>query len=237
MVISPKNPSTTWYFTDWANDPALKICSLAAQGLWMRLLCIAALSPEHGVVQIGSLTCGLPGGLAHIAPAVGRPPHEIAPLIDELLSSGAASLDRKQRLFCRRMVRAAALYKKRSAAGKNGADVTNGKHWGKESLPRQKVGKPLGKPPPLHDFKTSKFSHGEISTGAARPPAPDGAASRTPGLTSHETWQQRLAAYDPHNIRATWKATWGPRPDAPGIQPMIPPDLLRAWREQREQAA
>jgi len=72
---------------------------------------------------------------------------------------------------------------------------------------------------------------------AARPPAPEGAASRTPGLASEETWRQRLAAYDPHDPRKTWQPFWGPRPDAPGHQPLIPPDLLRWWREQREQAA
>ncbi len=145
--LGPKNPSATFYWNDWENDEALKACSLAAQGLWMRLLCIAARSPEHGVVQIGSLTCGLPDGLAQIASAVGRPPQEIAPLIDELLSSGAASLDRKQRIMSRRMVKAVALHKKRSVAGKIGADVTNGKTTGKGGLPRQKSGKPPGKPP------------------------------------------------------------------------------------------
>jgi hypothetical protein len=229
---APKNPSTTWYFTDWENDPALKTCSLAAQGLWMRLLCIAARSPEPGIVQIGTLDMSPPHGLTHIASAVGQPPNVITPLIDELLTSGTASRDRKGRLINRRMVRAAGLSQKRAVAGKIGADVTNEKRWKKRVLGRQNVGKPS----PLQDFKTSSTSHGEISTGTARPPAPEGAASRTPGLTSHETWRQRLVAYDPHNVRKTWHLTWGPRPDAPGIQPLIPPDLLRWWREQRAAA-
>lgn len=135
--LGPKNPSTSFYWNDWDNDEALKACSFAAQGLWMRCLCIAARSPEHGVVQIGSLNCSLPGGLTHIASAVGRPLQEIAPLIDELLSSGAADLDRKRRLINRRMVRAAALSKKRSDAGKNGAAVTNGNKRGNNDLARQ----------------------------------------------------------------------------------------------------
>jgi hypothetical protein len=132
-----KNPSSTWYFNDWENDPALKACSLAAQGLWKRLLCIAARSPEHGVVQIEGRTSSLPEGLPHIAAVVGRTPEEIAPLIDELLSSGTASRDRKKRIYCRRMVRAVGLSAKRAVSGKLGADATHGKKTGKEDLPRQ----------------------------------------------------------------------------------------------------
>jgi len=233
-----KNPSTTFFFNDWENDPELKTCSLAAQGLWMRLLCIAARSPEHGVVQIGSQQSGLPHGLTLIASAVGRPPEETAALIDELLSSGAASRDRQGRICCRRMIRAENIRLQRSLAGKMGAAVTNGKTTENGFWRGKTPGKPVGKRAASSRLPDSNnSSHGKISTDAARPPAPGGAASRTPGLTSHETWQQRLAAYDPHNIRATWKAAWGPRPDAPGIQPMIPPDLLRSWREQHQQAA
>lgn len=148
--LGPKNPSATFYWNDWENDEALKACSLAAQGLWMRLLCIAARSPEPGVVQIGSLDCSLPRGLPRVAAATGRSLEEVAPLIDELTSSGAADLDRKKRIVCRRMVRAAALHKKRSEAGKTGADVTNRKRKEKEVLPQQNAGKPPGKPPANH---------------------------------------------------------------------------------------
>jgi hypothetical protein len=227
-----KNPSSTWYFNDWENDPELKVCSLAAQGLWKRLLCIAARSPEHGIVQIGSQQSGLPDGLAQIASAVGRPPDEIAPLIDELLSSGTASRDRKGRIYCRRMVRAAGLSQKMSANGKRGAAVTHGNRTKIEPLPSKAV----GKPPPLQDSQSSSSSsHGNTIGVAPSAPAPDGARSGASGLTSDETWRQRLANYDPHK-RETWQPFWGPRPDAPGHQPLIPPDLLRWWRAQAAQA-
>lgn len=227
-----KNPSTTWYYNDWENDPELKTCSLAAQGLWKRLLCIAARSPEHGVVQIGSQQSGLPDGLALIASVVGRPPEEIAPLIDELISSRAASRDRKGRLYCRRMVRAAGLSPKRAAAGKLGAEATHGNRKRIEPLPS----KPVGKHPALHDSNSSNSSsHGNINGVGPSAPAPNGARSGASGLTSDETWRERLANYDPHR-RETWQPFWGPRPDAPGHQPLIPPDLLRWWRAQAAQA-
>jgi hypothetical protein len=41
-----------WFWADWSNDTALNLCSLAAQGLWMRLLCIAAQGEPYGCVTI-----------------------------------------------------------------------------------------------------------------------------------------------------------------------------------------
>jgi hypothetical protein len=37
-----------WVWSDWLSDPALSSCSLAAQGLWMRMLCIMARSDPVG---------------------------------------------------------------------------------------------------------------------------------------------------------------------------------------------
>lgn len=228
-----KNPSTTWYFNDWENDPALKACSLAAQGLWMRLLCIAARSPEHGVVQIGSLDFSLPDGLTQIASAVGRPLEEIAPLIDELLSSGAASQDRKKRLTSRRMVRAAALSSKRSEAGQIGAQVTNGKRTTNGSLPRQTSGNTPGKPPPLHSLPaSSSSSHGKTIGDAPSALAPEGARSGS-SLTSPEVWRERLTKWLEDG---TWSARYGLRPDSSGTNPIIPPDLLQWAKAQKAQA-
>src|SRR5215472_153856 len=40
------------WWNDWAGDNALSLCSLAAQGLWMRLLCIAAQNEPFGSILI-----------------------------------------------------------------------------------------------------------------------------------------------------------------------------------------
>jgi len=226
-LIMAKNPSTTWYFNDWENDEKLKACSLAAQGLWMRLLGIAARSPEPGVVQIGSLTLSLPDGLAHIALAVGRPLEEIAPLIDELTTSGAASLDRKRRLVNRRMVRAAALSAKRAISGKLGAEATHGKRERKEELPSKQVGKPRA----LQDsFPSNPLNHGSTSSIAARASAsPDGPPR--PPLPDTAKWAARLDGYRPWEGIRAWHASWGLPPDSAGHNPLIPARLLAEWRE------
>ena len=41
-----------FFWADWAGDNALSLCSLAAQGLWMRLLCIAAQNEPYGTILI-----------------------------------------------------------------------------------------------------------------------------------------------------------------------------------------
>ncbi len=227
----PKNPSSTWYFNDWENDPALKTCSLAAQGLWKRLLCIAARSLEHGVVQIEGRTSSLPHGLAHLASAVGRPLEEIAPLIDELLSSGTASRDRKGRLFCRRMVRAAGLSPKRAKAGKLGAEATHGKKRETEGLPSKDVGKPLA-PSRLHDYESSSQEPSPIIAARAAA-SPDG-PPRT-RLPDAAIWAERLAGYEPWNGRHRW--IWGPPPDAVGARnPSLTDHQLETWKAKRDAA-
>lgn len=228
-----KNPSTTFYFNDWEDDKKLKLCSLAAQGLWMRLLCIAARSPERGVVQIEGLNSGLPEGLAHIALAVGRPPEEIAPLIDELISSGTADRDRKRRLVNRRMIAAAALSGKRAEVGRLGADVTNGKRERKPGLPQQ-THRQTSAPSSLQDSRYS--SHGDTMTEAPRASASPDGPPRTGLLTSDEKWTNRLLAYDPSRIRATWSPEWGLPPDSPGTGKLIPAHLVQWWKARRSEA-
>lgn len=213
--MDPKNPSIIFYFNDWRNDPSLKVCSLAARGLWLDLLDIAARSPEPGVVQIGSLNCSLPDGLPHIAAVVGRPLQEIAPLIDELIASGAASRDRRGRLYNRRMKRDAALSVKRSESGRKGADVTNGKKRRIEGLPRQNPGKPPGKPP-ASSYPPSSLPLHESGTG--------GVAARD------SIWAERLDGYRPWEGVNAWSPHWGPRPDSAGTNPLIPGELLAKWR-------
>lgn len=232
--MTAKNPSDTWFYNDWENDPALKACSLAAQGLWMRLLCIAARSPERGVVQIGSLNFSFPGGLAHIASAVGRPLEEIAPLIDELVSSGAASLDRKKRITNRRMVRTFALSAKRSEAGKNGAAV----RYGKERENPDCHSKSGSKPMPSSSLQSPRSpTHGETMTAAVRASAsPDGPPR--PRLPDSAKWAERLDGYSPwlpigDPKRGKWQPTWGPQPDSAGRNPLIPVELLKAWHARR----
>ncbi len=153
---NPKNPADVFFWNDIERDECLSVCSLAAQGLWAcRLLPIAARSPERGVVIIGTWPCRADGDLPIVlANKCGGSPDVMRALLDELINSGAASLDDQGRIFNRRMRREAEVSKRRSEAGKLGADATNagrqnvGKQGGKQG------GKQVGKTDPAQDAPT-----------------------------------------------------------------------------------
>jgi hypothetical protein len=107
---------TVWskfFWSDWESDPALRLCSFAAQGFWMRMLCIAAAHDPIGYVAVAGK------GLDETALArlTGCPESEIACLIGELERNGVFSRDRLGRIYSRRMTADA---RKAAVARRNG---------------------------------------------------------------------------------------------------------------------
>jgi hypothetical protein len=137
MKRNPDNPSTTFFWNDWDNEPGMKFCSLAAQGLWVKLLSLAARSREHGVVVVGEHASKVEDLPALLTPACGETADILGALIDQLVAFKVASVDDQGRLYNRRMVSEAKLSDARAAAGRAGAQVTNRK--------RQTTGKGVGK--------------------------------------------------------------------------------------------
>ncbi len=137
MAANPKNPYDTFFWIDWENDENLKQCSDAAQGIWMRMLCIMARSPERGVLMLGRWPAGRHEIVKPLAAYLGREEGYLDAVIDELVNSETASLDDQDRIINRRMVRKYAISQARSEAGKRGAETTNAS--------RQKSGKGVGK--------------------------------------------------------------------------------------------
>lgn len=84
----------------WENDPGLALCGMAAQGFWMRLLCLAAKS--GGYVRIGDQT-PTTGDLAVLVRA---PESDVIHWLSELESKGVFSRTGRGVIYCRRMVRA-----------------------------------------------------------------------------------------------------------------------------------
>lgn len=94
-------PWSKFFWADWESDGGLRQCSLAAQGLWMRMLCICARSDTRGYLTIA----GVHLDVAALATAVSRPETEVGPLMEELERWGVFSRDRKGLIYSRRMVR------------------------------------------------------------------------------------------------------------------------------------
>ncbi|RVD55585.1 hypothetical protein EN828_27700 [Mesorhizobium sp. M2D.F.Ca.ET.185.01.1.1] len=94
---------TIWskfFWSDWESDPNLRLCSLAAQGLWMRMLCIAAAHEPIGYVAIAGK--GLDE--AALARLSGCPEAELGALLAELEQNRVFSRDRRGRVYSRRMI-------------------------------------------------------------------------------------------------------------------------------------
>lgn len=90
-----------FWWQDWQNDPALRQCSFAAQGLWMRLLCLA-----HEAVRRGSvLINGRMPTPRQLVAQVGGTEREVAKLLGELEREGVFSRDPDGTIYSRRMRR------------------------------------------------------------------------------------------------------------------------------------
>lgn len=120
---------TLWskfYWSDWLSDSGLRRSSLAARGLWIDMLCIAAQADLTGYLAVKKhpLT-------AHdIARMVGGSDSEVATLIDELERNGVLSRDRNGMIYSRRMVKDDRTAKISQKNGKKGGNPSLGKRDG-----------------------------------------------------------------------------------------------------------
>lgn len=114
---------TTWskfYWSDWQSDPALRLCSYAARGLWMDLLCIAAAHDPIGYVAVA----GRALDETSIARLTGGQESEVRALLGELDRAGVFSRDRQGRIYSRRMVKDARKAATARNQGKEGGNPT-----------------------------------------------------------------------------------------------------------------
>lgn len=94
--------STPWlkfYPSDWRADPALRMCSLAARGLWMEMLCLMheATPRGHLLVNGRAITS------AQLASLVGMDAGSVDVLLSELEQAGVFSRKKNDVIFSRRM--------------------------------------------------------------------------------------------------------------------------------------
>lgn len=118
---------TVWskfYWADWESDPKLRLCSAAAQGLWMRMLCICA--EANGYLTIAKR----PLSSKDLAAITGWPEHDVLGWLDELERWGVYSLDAKGRIYSRRMIKDVKRVKLARENGKNGGNPRLGNHSG-----------------------------------------------------------------------------------------------------------
>lgn len=115
-----------WYFfpNDWLASADLGACSLAAQGLWLRLLCFMFVSPKRGVLLQSN---GHKMDNKILAKLCGETEQVISSLIGELEVMGVISFFEGS-ISNRRMLRDEEVSHLRSEAGIKGMS----KRWGKK---------------------------------------------------------------------------------------------------------
>lgn len=108
-------PWMKFFCRDWRADGRLKLCSLAACGLWVELLALMHDEGEpYGHLRIGGAAITDP---EEVAAAVGRPVREVKPALAELIARGVPSVADDGCLYSRRMVRDEEVRQRRAAGG------------------------------------------------------------------------------------------------------------------------
>lgn len=96
---SKRAPWLKFYISDWRSDPAVRICSLAARGLWFEMLCLMHESEPRGSLRVK----GIAINDKQLASLVGATAREASALLAELEAAGVFSRDFDNTIYSRRM--------------------------------------------------------------------------------------------------------------------------------------
>jgi hypothetical protein len=107
-----------FWWGDWQNDAALKMCSYAARGLWLEMLAIMHAAEQQGFLLVNGR---LPSP-RQVAAITGGAEKEVVRLLAELEEAGVFSRDEAGVIFSRRMVRDKAASEEGRANGSRGGN-------------------------------------------------------------------------------------------------------------------
>lgn len=145
-----RRPSFQFYPRDWLADSGLTLCSLAARGLWLDLLCRMWLSPERGVLLRQD---GTPPRARDIALWARCPIGAVAALLGELSEQDVFSRRDDGAIVSRRMLREAkalrekrAVSQARSEAGRRGGVISGYVRRGEKPPKQTREAKRQAKP-------------------------------------------------------------------------------------------
>jgi hypothetical protein len=107
-----------FWWSDYEGDDALRVVSLAAQGLWMRMLCAMHKGTPYGHLTIN----GQPPTERQIGMLASVSEGKTKKLVQELEKSGVFSRTETGVIFCRRMVRDKEISERGQQDGKRGGN-------------------------------------------------------------------------------------------------------------------
>ena len=120
-----KLPSMQMYPGDWLKDPALRLCSTAARGVWADMLMLMFESPERGVLRVKNGSVLHPIAIKNIAKSIqGAREKDVR----ELITNGVAKVARKDgAIYSKRLVRDELKRRHKAQAGSKGGKQTPSK--------------------------------------------------------------------------------------------------------------
>lgn len=122
------DPWVKFYTADWRSDPALRMCSLAARGLWIEMICIMHEATPYGHLLVN----GHSPTETQLGVLVGASTEQIAAMLGELETAGVFSKTRAGVIYSRKLSRMA---KKAATARNNGRKGGNPRLCNKEENP------------------------------------------------------------------------------------------------------
>lgn len=118
------DPWMKFYTSDWRADPRLKMCSPAARGMWIEMICLMHEATPYGHLLIH----GQSPNEAQLASLTGIHIAELPGLVAELERLGVFSKTREGVIYSRKLVRMASKAAVARKNGKKGGNPTLGKH-------------------------------------------------------------------------------------------------------------
>jgi hypothetical protein len=118
--VTLRLPYMKWYPSDWRADPRVRMCSLAARGLWTDLISYMHEGEPYGHLLIDSKK----PSEADIAALVARPLGEVRKALAELADRGVYSTTEDGTIYSRRMVRDKAKAERDRENGRGGGNPT-----------------------------------------------------------------------------------------------------------------
>lgn len=116
--IRIKRPAFQFYPGDWLRSTDLRVCSVAARGLWIDMIALMHEGEPYGHLKVGRKVIHA----ANLASIVGASIEDVDGWLGELESTGVFSRDESGCIFSRRMVRDEAARSARAAGGKLGGN-------------------------------------------------------------------------------------------------------------------
>lgn len=111
-------PWLKFYPSDWRADPALRMCSMAARGLWVEMLCLMHEAEPYGSLRVNKQ----PINDKQLASLCGVGTKEVSKALEELEAAGVFSRDDHGVIYSRRMERDKAKADRDKENGKSGGN-------------------------------------------------------------------------------------------------------------------